>query len=276
MRLKLLFFPAIFVAVVVMLIWFIVPKYQEMVALKDRLEAVKADLQNVQQRQQTVTRLTSELNQNQVLDDFLSQYIPFAKDEEYVINAINNIATISEVDLVALNIGEMSSPLFSNDSSDDTKMPPTIIQADGSVLGTVTVPVEKLSEFTIEASIIGSYDVIKKFIAATNKINRLSIVAMASIEKVDTQNSIQDNPTAANDVEVSIDVADNPTLLGKFVLSFAYVSNVIIPRGADSPVFHREELGVQKITNIVAALEAPPILDLESGQRSNPFIDKQD
>ncbi len=274
MRLKLLFFPAIFVAVVVLLIWFIIPKYQEMVVLKDKLETVKKDLQSVQQRQQVVARLTSELNQNQMLENFLLQYVPFAKDEEYVINAVSNAATISGVGLVALNVGKVSNPLFSSESK--IEAPSVLIQADGSVLGSVTVPAEKLNEFTIEASIIGSYDAIKKFIVTANRINRLSAVAMTSIEKVDVQNSAQNNPIAANDVELTPNTDDDPTLLGKFVLSFAHVPSVTIPRGADSPVFHREELGIQKVSNIVAALETPPVLDLESEQRNNPFVTKQD
>lgn len=281
MRLKLLFFPAIFVAVVVLLIWFIVPRYQDMKAFKADLKVAQSDLQKVQERQQSVTRLTSELNQYQSTEKFLLQYVPFAKDEEYVINAVNDAATTSEVGLVELNIVEVENKLFTSDTVGAIVDPAAgIVQPDGSTLGSIVVPTPVMEEFAVEASVIGSYDAIKKFIVGAHQISRLHDASMVTLEKLESDNSAQDiannDASPANDVEVAVSSQDNPTLLGKFVFNFAHVPSVKVPRGADSPIFHRAELGIEEIANIQTDLRMPPVLDLNNdGERNNPFVSEQ-
>ncbi len=281
MRLKLLFFPISLVVVLVMIIWYIYPAWQENGKLKEELAKRQHDYNLLLERQKVLDRLVDQLNRNKEVKDFLLRYIPLDKDEEYVINAISDVAGASGAGLVTVNVLESRKPFFASPEKSaggvPTINPPEsgeqpVLGADGSALGTVVVKKKPLKEFLTEVIVIGTYDSIKKFLAGLNNIDRLHAVTVASVETVSANDE-----TLAADKELSEELenavpAGEELLVGKVFVSFTYSPSVVLPPKADSPVFHCNSLNLSEVDSIFASRKSAPQIDTSGEGRGNPFV----
>ncbi|HHH12248.1 MAG TPA: hypothetical protein ENJ77_00035, partial [Candidatus Moranbacteria bacterium] len=196
MRLKLLFFPVSLIAVIVMAIWYIWPAWQESKDLKKQLQDLQHDYNLLLEREKVIEKLASQLQGSEETKNFLLRYIPFNKDEEYIINAINAVAAESGTGLILVNPAESSKSFFSAKKSDRpaADIPPAgaptpAVGADGSRLGSVVIKKKPMKEFAVEVVTIGTYEATKKFLSNLNKMDRLHGVMAVSVEAVreDTQ-----------------------------------------------------------------------------------------
>ncbi len=275
MKLKIFFFPSALVVAVVMIIWYIWPAYQKNVALKQTLTQKQKQLSILQERKTLVDGLVAQINRDRSIKDFLFHYIPTMPDEEYIMDAVDDAAKRAGISLVIVDFVQGNAQSFFSGSAKDQSAkiktvpgsdPMAVTQDLGDVAPQIMPPLTK--EVTIDAVAIGPYDGMKKFLNEMYKIDRMHGVLSATLERVDAEKQDVNGlgKTFANGAE------PNDTILGKMVVSFAYMPHVKVPRGADDSLF-RQSMPAEKIRTMQAQYTAAPALVTENIGRQNPFVD---
>lgn len=265
MQLKIFFFPMALIGAAVISIWHVWPMYQESIDKKEVLAEKKTQLSQLEVRKETIDSLFATITnfRNESATDFLFRYIPDMPDDEYVINAINAAADENEVTLLIIDATHNGQNNFFGDSQ--------VAQGntDPTALNRQEIKKQQLQEFAMEVSMIGSYDSMRQFTSALHRMDRLQGVTFASFKNY-----------APEDKVLQIVQADDAALgqregllIGEINLSFAYVDDVMIPRGADGSIFE-EGIEMEPIRILAEQRTSAPTLDMSNTGRSNPFINE--
>ncbi len=263
MKLKILFFPLTLVTVVIIGIWYIWPAYQESVAHKETLAKKQVQLNALEQRRTQVDGLSAKLNRNIATKNFIFRYIPLVADEEYVINAMDNIAKVAAVNLVVADVLTGSHKKFFDSYNVSLAQ-----QRDVGIDANAPVKIKRpfMEEFAIDAIVVGTYDNMKKFIDGVHKIDRMHGILSVKLGRVEKEDQATD-PLLAEFIKKNPD----EMITGQFVISFAYMGDVKIPRGAGSDVFDRG-IDLERVQGMQEQYTSAPTLNLDNMGRPNPFV----
>ncbi len=279
MRLKVLFFPFALVTAVVMSIWYVWPAYQQSVEHKETLTQKEKQRDKLKQRQVLVDNLFAQLNKNTAIKDFIFQYIPIKRDEEYIIDAIDDAAKKAGIILIVVDVlqGDNSQSFFeSYNEMYDKQFAADNVNAVGSGTeekdnNTNNSFAEKIrhphiNEITADIVALGPYDGIRKFLDQMHKIDRMHGIISANLKKIDPEEEI-----SVSEIMESSNMSEDNVILVQMITSFAYMGNVKIPRGADTSLFE-QELNFDKIQTIQQQHMAAPPLVVDKTGRKNPFV----
>jgi len=254
MRLKILFFPIILVAVIYVSIAYTWPEYQLGVQAQSALEQKRKSLDEVKSKKANIGSLRGSLDQNPEKETAILSYLSDSKQEEKIINAIDRIATGAGVSLVNLSVMSVKPTIVAPPPIENS--PSLLGSAEQSNNGAITniLPPEVKPELMFVESkinVAGEYEYIKNFIDQLNGIGIYSTIDSVVIERQKAENA--ETQTTA--------------LVAEVVVKFAYLSKIENKRSLEGVI----DLSVaDSIAKLVAGTPAAPNAD--SLGKSNPFL----
>jgi Tfp pilus assembly protein PilO len=169
MKLKILIFPLIIVALLYLLIWVIVPQYGDIAATQKKLDDAKVKLAGVVEKENNAASLVQDLNNNSAEQNILVKYLPENKQYEDVVASVNTISGTSGVSIVSMKVDE-AKPASSTQ---------TVYDKSGNVVPKTEDPVKS---FIAEIAVKGDYGKIRPFIFSLDTIDRLNEMTALKIE----------------------------------------------------------------------------------------------
>ena len=238
MKLKILLMPFSVVLSLVLIIGYIYPSRfgedaNSIKNIKNEIEKKNEELLIVRAKKGNMTKLTQSLQNNADLESLINKYYPTYRNDEDVVNNINNVAFSEGVFLVNMGIEYkkveasddpvrvMAIPLKMS-NVENNLITPENVSVDGiggEILladenGILLADLAKARIKFIEANleINGNYDQIKRFLVSLNKVGLLNNIKSFEILKNEKQE------TADDEENVSVDF-----LTAKTVIGFGYL-----------------------------------------------------
>jgi len=238
MKLKILLMPFSVVLSLVLIIGYIYPSWfgedaNSIKNIKNEIEKKNEELLIVRAKKGNMTKLTQSLQNNADLESLINKYYPTYRNDEDVVNNINNVAFSEGVFLVNMGIEYkkveasddpvrvMAIPLKMS-NVENNLITPENVSVDGmggEILladenGILLTDLAKARIKFIEANleINGNYDQIKRFLVSLNKVGLLNNIKSFEILKNEKQE------TADDEENVSVDF-----LTAKTVIGFGYL-----------------------------------------------------
>ena len=238
MKLKILLMPFSVVLSLVLIIGYIYPSWfgedaNSIKNIKNEIEKKNEELLIVRAKKGNMTKLTQSLQNNADLESLINKYYPTYRNDEDVVNNINNVAFSEGVFLVNMGIEYkkveasddpvrvMAIPLKMS-NVENNLVTPENVSVDGiggEILladenGILLTDLAKARIKFIEANleINGNYDQIKRFLVSLNKVGLLNNIKSFEILKNEKQE------TADDEENVSVDF-----LTAKTVIGFGYL-----------------------------------------------------
>lgn len=242
MKLKILIFPAIILAILYLTIWVMVPNYSGaggILETQAKLAATNEKLGGVTQKENNAASLVRDLNNNSEQQNILVKYLPEKKQDEDIVASISAIAGASGVAVSDIKIADDKKP------ADDGQI---VYDSLGNVVPKVEDPIKS---FTADITMKGDYGKIRQFIFSLDSINRLNEM-----------------------ISLKMDRADDETADLKVVLSvrFSYFEKVAKVASVRDEFFARGKFDMRVAEDIrkKAATEIPKI-DIGTSGRNNLF-----
>jgi len=104
MRLKLFFTPFAFFVAIIVIIWYIWPTAQQIMAKNDEIKKNNESLNSILDKKNNVEILRGVLDGAKEKENFVLNYLPYSRNDERVVDAINYIATDSGSSLIKLSV----------------------------------------------------------------------------------------------------------------------------------------------------------------------------
>ncbi|HBI17332.1 MAG TPA: hypothetical protein DDY52_04285 [Candidatus Moranbacteria bacterium] len=238
MKLKILLMPLSVVLSLVIIIGYIYPSWfgedaNSIKNIKNEIEKKNEELLTVKAKKGNMTKLTQSLQNNADLESLINKYYPTYRNDEDVVNNINNVAFSEGVFLVNMGIEYkkieasddpvrvMAIPLKMS-NVENNLITPENMNVDGiggeipltDENGVSIADLAKARIKFIEANleINGNYDQIKRFLVSLNKVGLLNNIKSFEISKKEKQDTVDDEESVSADF-----------LTAKTVIGFGYL-----------------------------------------------------
>jgi len=266
MKLKLLFFPAILIAIIYCAIALAYPAYTEMMQRREVLDAKQVQLNALKERAVLVQDIINALNAESALQSFLFQYIPMTRDEDAIISAIDDVAKRAAINLVVVNATDDSETSHRRINQQEViGAPAMLIEPTEGMSAVESVPIRPPKTRTLDVTLtaMGEYDGVRKFFSFLHDISRSYSIDSATISRAEVEN-----------LGGSAEVTDK-TLLVRVTAAFPYMESVSVPEGASGHIFVGG-IDLEKIRPVYLRVTALPTLDTTLSPRNNPFVPADD
>ena len=260
MRLKLFFTPFAFFVAIIVIIWYIWPTAQQIMAKNDEIKKNNESLNSILDKKNNVEILRGVLDGAKEKENFVLNYLPYSRNDERVVDAINYIATDSGSSLIKLSVEEKAS--LAPMPTADAGLSAAPLLADGTVdpNAPVTIPKPSANFFTVKADISGKYENIKMFVEQAYIMNIFNKVTALAISKELSSSTDQSG-------------ADSGILLANVEFEFGYLPQIHEENGSSSEVFAKKDFDFSSYDKIVKSItKTIPALDEGQKGKSNPFI----
>jgi len=265
MKLKVLFTPIAFFIAVVIVIWHIWPTAQQIIAQNDELKKNKKNLSSILDKKNNVEILRGVLDKEKTKENFVLNYLPLSRNDEKVVDAINSVATDSELNLIRFSIIEAKEVLSlvqtpdTGLSSDPTVTSGTI-STDPNVA--ILTPKPNTKFFTVKVDVSGKYENIKMFLEQTQKMNIFNKISSLSIKKSLSVSSETDQASV-----------DDGILLANIEFEFGYLPQIHEENGSSSEIFAKNNIDFSPYSELEGLItKAIPVLNEGEKGKSNPFV----
>ncbi len=242
MKVKIIVFPMLLALSVILFIWYIKPEYDQYQTLKSTLAAKETELSEIQVKKQKIAALSESLAAHESERQTVLRYLPEARNEEDIINAIDVLARSALISL--LNVGIDSKSLGTRSPSD---------AAPGS-FGT------EISPILADSSAAGQYENIKGFLNQIYKTDKFSEISSLTISKAET-------PSGGGEAAAS------PS--GTLTLQVSTIFGYLPKTGVDTnlSIYSKPESDydysiVKKISDLVKT----PDIEIGPTGKANPFL----
>lgn len=259
MKLKILITPIVFIAVVVLSIWYIKPTTDEWMAKRKILENKQVFTQEIKAKSEKVSVWKKTLEGDVADQNVIFNYVPKEAKEEEIIDNLNSMASESGVILNNVSL------IFLKDLSVGNEPVPVAV---GNIDSSATLSPDEeimdsqLTENNIEVDMdaFGEYDNLKSFLDKTSSFRRFNKLGSLKI--------------SMNDASSSADASTKGLLLAKisFVFNYAKDGSTLVTSINDG-VFGEESLDMS-IAKSIEDTKSVATKSLSVGQfgRANPFI----
>jgi hypothetical protein len=282
MSLKILFVPLSLISVLVLLIGYMKPDYDDFILRQATYESSRQQFDQMNTRLGNITSVVNEFsaqfsdalggkNEEEALVD---QYVPESIDQDRVVDAINYLATQSGVLISSIAIEKPAVKTVAAQSEQVASSQAILLNGAGSaVAGSPTdtmasfqavYPDPNMYQATINMS--GDYAAFSRFFDAVYRMNRENEVKVFSLKK-----SPEKKDDAGN-------AAKNLTLEGSLVVSFMFypgLSNDSIKNVEALKVFNAAKLDTKIFDSLKAKMGTGDLPELTVGDvpaRENPFF----
>lgn len=165
MKLKILVVPILIAAIIVFIIWKVIPAAKDITAKKQEIESSRARLADIRQKNLNVSLLDGDFMKNAGKWSVLMKFIPYEESDEDIINNLDHLAVESEVLLKSL------------DASRDSSVKTQLIAGKDFKKGA------KLENFDVTVVVGGSYEKIKLFLEKVSQLERYNNCGSLKISK---------------------------------------------------------------------------------------------
>lgn len=246
MKLKILFFPVAVIVAIWASIWVIKPDIMKIKSDMALIETKETELQNVQNKLKTINSLVASLDANAGKVKVINDYLPVVRDEEEIINKINQRASDSKVKLFLLSINDP-------DSSQGAKKVP--VPADPELVEPV-----KVKTVSVSATVVGDYEDIRTFLNHIHSMERINNIRSTEIGYGQSNNGTDKSSGTGSELTATID------------MDFDFFPPVAVEKNANLSVFSQPELDFS-VVNKVEKLIEEKVANVTAGEtgKSNPF-----
>ena len=261
MNLKILAFPLLIFAIIVFSIWFIYPAYLDLSLSRAQLDEVNGRMENIDQKIQTAERLNEEISNNAEYQNILADLLPAGKNEERIVNELNDIVFGEGMVFYSLAFIESDKNILENAPVQalDEFGNPVIDPVTGQPVYSETIPKIKNSQVT--AGAIGDYDKIKGFLRKIIGLTRMNSVASIKIFKAASSDSLEE------------EIASSGTLKMEVAIDFKYLEAVKNTIDTNDGIFTTGQLNLSALDQIKETKNTIiPELRAEPNGKQNPFV----
>lgn len=257
MKLKILVVPTLIAAIVITIIWVIVPEVKDVLDKKKQLEEKTLKLSEIEEKNRKARKLGEYLGGNTVQNRILADYIPQEKKEEEIISTLQYLAKQEDLLIYSLNIKQNQDGKTNNAQSQ-------ISAASSAGENGDEKNAAQARDLEIIVKTIGQYEKITVFLKKISNLERYNRAEYVKISKVNS----------GSEQEGGEEIKRISALDMEIGLNFKYVekSDALVV-SADNSIFSREEFEVDVIKAIQEKMKTAvmePVAD-KSG-RSNPFF----
>lgn len=266
MKLKLFIVPSLVVALIVFIIWFLVPDALKLREDLGKLQATDAKLVDIQEKNNGAEKLKNELQAIAEKKNVLLEFLPTTKQEENIIGDLDRITFGEGVALSNVTVEKASEA--------STPAEVTALPAEGAVdsmglMAPAPVAAETSKDVKVSFKIFGGYEQIMRVLNKLVTLKRYNELVEVKISKAPAAAAVLDpetglpvgGGTSAN--SLIGEVKANFKYLGK-IKSIADINNNILKVGKfDTAII--DEINALKTTSLT-------ILDPKEPGRTNPFI----
>lgn len=219
MRLKFLFFPAILVISLSLIIGNVWPEYSNMQENNKKYTENKKVLGDLNEKLVNIKMLSTDLDENKEKTAQIFTYLPYERNEERVLDSLNYLAAGAGVSLVNISLEKDAIP----QSSDDLEIKsPWLTTGNGSKTQIETVPAVAVIDSGLKSevnfskstvSIFGEYEKILMYLDQIQKSNMYNVISGV---KISQQKTLQ-----AKTEEASADPSN--LLSAEIMVNFGYL-----------------------------------------------------
>lgn len=251
MRLKIFFFPLMFVISFVLAIKYVWPGVDNLMTLRDENATKSEELRVIKEK-----KATAEMVNNQIKKDFdgsslIAKYLPEQKAEDRVIAELNYIASGSQISLVNMTPQEFSKK--------DSKAEIATDKFGNSTAATSTAQkVEEIKFFGMKLSLVGSYEKISEFF---EKVSKMSIYNSIESVSIRPEDKVGENGETVNSGTLTVEV----------VINFGYMPKKSIEKGNISTF--SASIDTETINTLKKYIyDQNIVLDSSNKGKQNPFM----
>lgn len=261
MKLKIIFFPLILVACIVIFIAYIWPEYQSIRGALTDLNESKATLQEIMGKKSNVDKLKQSLAANRDKENEVLEFLPVSQNEEEIINGVNYLATDSAVNLSNVSFEKKAAVPVSQDE-DVPSSKEALFSSEGDESTAISrKPAVRAAKVTI--SFAGNYENIRTFLEQIYKMEQYNSVSSISIASSEAAESEEGEEVAAAPGALSASVEAD----------FGYMPSISIGKDYSNPIFTQTSFdftSYNEMKNFIQ--EKVPVLDAGQTGRANPFL----
>ncbi|MFA6183784.1 MAG: hypothetical protein WC682_01640 [Parcubacteria group bacterium] len=218
MKLKFLLMPVSVIVSLVLIIWHIYPTWfgteaSSIKNIKIEIKKENDEISNIKQKRDNAIKLIQSLKENEESELLVEKYYPTYRNDEDVVNNINNIAFTEGVFLLNMGIDYKNIELLEDpvkvmalplEKNPQGTVASTATSATAVAKESVATPAEvksKIKYIKADLEIYGSYDQIKRFMISLNKAGLLNNVQSFKIYKKDNpESNVGESSEKASDV----------------------------------------------------------------------------
>ena len=223
MKLKILLMPVAIIISMVLIIWHIYPTWfdeettSSITNVKKEIAKTESEISDIETRKSNIEKLSQSLAANVDSEELINKFYPTYRNDEDVVNSINNIAFAEGVFLLDMKVNYKKI-----ETSDDPtklllipleKVEPVIDDAQLALTGEVPavevdengVPIDsgraKIKFIETSLKIYGNYDQIKKFLISLNKAGLINNIQSFKVYKKENKEVIgEEEKTVTGDI----------------------------------------------------------------------------
>jgi|GEM_PF-1178202 len=234
MKVKILIFPLFIVGILWLIIWVIVPKYNEMNVKSKDLAVVETKLADLRDKNAKVDSLAQYVAANPDELDVVMKYLPDKSKEEELLVTLIDSAQKEGVLLSSLKIPKGFEPaqeVLAGESANGV-MDPGIYPGKNPAVqgGPAPEALQKINQVKVSnmpatLEVVGSYEKIKSFLLRLSKLKRFNDVTSVGISKGEAEDKEAAGDNSANNLlKVSIALTFNYLAKGNSGESYPDVS----------------------------------------------------
>jgi hypothetical protein len=274
MKLKILITPALIVASIILMIWFVYPAYtnsSDGSGIKEKLGKLKVEeekISQIDQKMENAKSLSADISKNQEKGIVLFNFISESIKEEEIISALDRLVSSSGLAVTTISV---SSPKNEPNAVTETIQTPettmnSAISGGSGSAGNVPVPIPKPTPRAFEARVtaIGDYLKVKELADRINRLKRYN--EFVSIEIKPAELAISSGSGNSSVV--------NPNILQMdATIGFNFLKKSSAPANIDDPIFSVGSFDMSIIDKIQAEKNIEKV-NIEVGQtgKNSPFI----
>jgi hypothetical protein len=213
MKLKIFLIPVLIILIVIIAIWVIYPKFQDLNNKQATLKVANAKLADILDKNNKADILGQSLIGNTDKRNTLLTYIPDQEKEEEIISNLNSLANAGSLFVFGMSVAPVE--VVPDVSVEDTSglAAPT----DNGMIVPVAAAKPLTSNFKVSLGVTGTYENIKELLKKIVSLRRFNSVVGLVISKDETKASTDEKIKAE-------DQASNNNLRASISLSFNYIA----------------------------------------------------
>lgn len=246
MRLKFLFFPAVLVISVAVIIGFVWPEFESMKTKKSEYVKNQETLNNMLERRNNVKTLSKDLEINKERKDLIMGYLPLAKSEERIVDSLNYLSTSVGVSIVNISVNNKEAAAGASQ------------QVEGGAAA---------SEVRIAGavvSVMGEYDKILMYLDQIQRSNLYNVITSVNISKQESVQAKTGDESA---------VAPNADLLkAEIAVDFGYMP-ITQKANYSASVLEKSKFNFAFADDLKTLIsQKVPDIQSEKSGKNNPFL----
>jgi Tfp pilus assembly protein PilO len=269
MNVKLFFFPLAIIIALAMGMFFIQPEFVKIQQNRNDSAKKEAEFATIDQKVQNAQLLATDLDNHKSGEDLVMRYLPEARYDDRIVDAINFLVSQTGLSLVSIKINPITD-IVRDTASETASVSNGLLVAGNSDTG-IALPVSLVSKpknIAVTTSVIGSYENIRNLAGLLTHMDRFQNFMSLDISKLPVERKTEAEMNNANSV------ATPSILTATLTMNFAYIPKIKVQGTTDIPVLNQVQFDFSSVDKLRQFTSAGTIPSMEVGSAgaSNPFL----